>query len=100
MQGSKAQRRTSPAIRLHYRTARRLSARLTQHRDEFYLDVLLQKVEPARPEARQHRRLEMLIELFARAPVFIEDEQVRIVVAHVQMIVDARCLLARWIDEA
>jgi hypothetical protein len=52
---------------------------IAQHRDELDVDVLLQEVEAPRPEAPENRRLQVLVELLARAPILIEHEQVRIV---------------------
>ena len=43
---------------------------------------------------------QVLVELLARAPILIEHEQVRIVVADVEMVVHARGLGARRLDEA
>jgi hypothetical protein len=45
-------------------------------------------------------RLRVLVELFARSPILIEDKQVWIVIAHMEMVVHARGFGTRRLDEA
>jgi hypothetical protein len=71
-----------------------------QHRYELDVDVPLQQVEASRPEAVENRRLRVLVELFARSPILIEDKQVWIVIAHMEMVVHARGFGTRRLDEA
>jgi len=73
---------------------------IAQHRDELDVDVPLQQVEASRPEAVENRRLRVLVELFARSPILIEDKQVWIVIAHMEMVVHARGFGTRRLDEA
>jgi len=72
---------------------------LAQHGNSFQLHVLLQVLEAPGPEKRDGRTLLVLAQLFRGPPVLVKDKQVRIAVAHVQMIIDAARLLARLIDE-
>ena len=76
------------------------SVGFAQHCDEPDFNVLLQEVKASRPEAGKNWRLQVLVEFFARSPVLVKDKQVRIVVADVEMIVDARWLRTRRLDEA
>jgi hypothetical protein len=71
-----------------------------QHRYELDVDVLLQQVEASRPEAGENRRLQVLVEIFARASILIEDKQVWIVIADMEMVVHARGFCTRRLDEA
>jgi hypothetical protein len=69
------------------------------HRHETHIDVLLQKVHPPFECAPHNRRLEMNVEVELRTPVLIENEQVRIVVANVKVIVDAALFRAGRLHE-
>jgi hypothetical protein len=73
---------------------------IAQHRYELDVDVLLQQVEASRPEAGENRRLQVLVEIFARASILIEDKQVWIVIADMEMVVHARGFCTRRLDEA
>ena len=79
---------------------RELSVGFAQHCDEPDFNVLLQEVKAPRPEAGKNWRLQVLVEFFARSPVLVKNKKVRIVVADVQMIVDACWLRTRRLDEA
>ena len=73
---------------------------IAEHRYELDVDVPLQQVEASRPEAGENRRLQVLVELFARSSILIEDKQVWIVIADMEMVVHARGFCTRRLDEA
>jgi len=75
------------------------SMMLAQHGDGFQLHVLLQILKAPGPEKRDSRTLLVLTQLFRGPPVLVKDKQVRIAIAHVQVIIDAAGLLARLVDE-
>ena len=69
------------------------------HRHELQIDLLFQQIHPTIEERFQIGHLQMLVEILPRPPVFIEEEQVRVGVADMEMIFDATSLGAGWLDE-